>query len=127
MKCILYNLHGKLQTREVMEMAYEILKSIVEAEERAGQIVKQANEDAEALKKDAQKQREVLLQQVQKQGKELMQLVAKQADEESRVEIQSIQKDTKDTCLKIKERAAQQKDEAVQAVIRRVVAVYGSH
>ncbi|WP_304508296.1 hypothetical protein [Anaerotignum sp.] len=107
-------------------MAYEILKSIVEAEERAGQIIKQATEDAEALKKDAQKQREVLLQQVQQQGKELMQLVAKQADEESRVEIQNIQKDTENACLKIREQAAQKKEDAVQAVIGRVVGAYGS-
>lgn len=107
-------------------MAYEILKSIVEAEERAAQIVKQATQDAEALKKDAQKQRDELLQQVQLQGKELMQLVAKQAEEESRVEIQNIQKDTDDACLKTKERAEQKKEEAVQAVIGRVVGAYGS-
>jgi len=109
-----------------MVMAHEILRSIVEAEERAGQIVTQATEDAEALKKDAQKQREVLLQQVQQQGKELMQLVAKQAEDESRVEIQNIQKNTEIVCLQIKEQAAQKKEEAVQAVIGRVVGVYGS-
>ena len=49
-------------------MAYEILKSIVEAEARAVEIKKQAVAQAEERKADALKQQEILLEEAKLQG-----------------------------------------------------------
>ena len=57
-------------------MAYEILKSIVEAEARAVEIKKQAVAQAEERKADALKQQEILLEEAKLQGaKEMHQAV----------------------------------------------------
>ena len=50
-------------------MAYEILKSIVEAEARAVEIKKQAVAQAEEMKANALKQQEALLEEARLQGK----------------------------------------------------------
>ena len=73
-------------------MAYEILKSIVEAEARAVEI-NQAVENAVA---------------------------------ESQEAIQKILKEAEEACSQIREQAAQRKEEAVLAVIGKVVGEYGS-
>jgi hypothetical protein len=54
-------------------MAYEILKSIVEAEARAVEIKKQAVVQEEKMKADAIKQQESLLEEAKLQGKKEMQ------------------------------------------------------
>ena len=79
-------------------MAYEILKSIVEAEARAVEIKKQAVAQAEERKADALKQQEIL----------------------------KILKEAEEACSQIREQAAQRKEEAVLAVIGKVVGEYGS-
>ena len=55
-----------------------------------------------------------------------MQEAVKNAVEESKEAIQKILKDAEETCSKIREQAAEKKEEAVQAVIGKVVGTYGS-
>ena len=65
-------------------MAYEILKSIVEAEARAVEIKKQAVVQAEQMKADALKQQESLLEEAKLQGKKELQEAVEAAVAESR-------------------------------------------
>ena len=116
----------KNAAREVSRMAYEILKSIVEAEARAVEIKKQAMVQAEQMKADALKQQESLLEEAKLQGKKELQEAVEAAVEESREVIQKITKEAEETCFKIKEQAALKKEEAVKAVIGKVVGEYGS-
>lgn len=116
----------KNAAREVSKMAYEILKSIVEAEERAGKIKQQAAEDAEQLKANALKQQEVLLEQAKLQGKKEMQEAVEEAVADSQQAVRKILNEADATCTAIREQASQKKEEAVAAVIGKVVGTYGS-
>ena len=68
-------------------MAYEILKSIVEAEGQAAQIRQQAAKQAEEMKAKALKQQTALLEEAKRSGAEKMQTAVDQALEESRAAI----------------------------------------
>lgn len=116
----------KNAAREVIRMAYEILKSIVEAEARAGEIKRQAAEQAEELKASALKQQESMLEQAKLQGKKEMQDAAEKAVADSQTAIQEILKEADATCEAIREQASRKKEEAVAAVIGKVVGTYGS-
>ena len=116
----------KNTAKEVRRMAYEILKSIVEAEARAVEIKKQAVVQAEQMKADALKQQESLLEEVKLQGKKELQEVVAAAIEESHEAIRKITKEAEETCSGIREQAALKKEEAVKAVIGKVVGEYGS-
>lgn len=116
----------KNAAREVNRMAYEILKSIVEAEARAVEIKKQAVVQAEQMKAEAMKQQESLFEETKLQGKKELQDAVETAVEESREAILKITKEAEDTCSKIREQAALKKEEAVKVVIGKVVGEYGS-
>ena len=116
----------KNTAREVSNMAYEILKSIVEAEARAVEIKKQAVAQAEEMKANALKQQEALLEEARLHGKKEMQEAVEVAVEESREVIQKILKEADEICSQIREQAAAKQEEAVQAVIGKVVGTYGS-
>lgn len=107
-------------------MAYEILKSIVEAEARAVEIKKQAVTQAEQRKADALKQQESLLEQTRLQGKKELQEAVEKTVEESRTVTQEILTQADAACAEIRKQAAQKKEEAVAAVIGKVVGTYGS-
>ena len=107
-------------------MAYEILKSIVEAEARAVEIKKQAVAQAEERKADALKQQEILLEEAKLQGAKEMHQAGENAVAESQGAIQKILKEAEEACSQIREQAAQRKEEAVLAVIGKVVGEYGS-
>lgn len=107
-------------------MAYEILKSIVESEEQAIKMKEAAEIEVKELLEAAEKQKMILLAQIQQEGKDLMKTATKEAVEKSRAEIQIIQKDTEEHCQKIKMKAAEKKEEAIQAVMGKVVGTYGS-
>lgn len=116
----------KNAAREVSRMAYEILKSIVEAEARAGEIKQQAVAQAEELKANALKQQESLLDQAKLQGKKEMQDAVEQAVTDSQQTVLEILEEADEACAKIKEQASRKKEEAVAAVIGKVVGTYGS-
>lgn len=107
-------------------MAYEILKSIVEAEARAGEIKQQAAEQAEELKANALKQQESMLEQAKLQGKKELQDAVEQAVADSQEAVREILKEVDASCAAIREQASRKKEEAVAAVIGKVVGTYGS-
>lgn len=108
-------------------MAYEILKSIVEAETHAKQIQKQAADEAEALQIEAQQKGKALLEQVKKDGKEMLETAKQEAVQDSLKEIEKIQSETAQACSELSGQAAQKKEEAVRAVIGKVVGTYGGY
>ena len=116
----------KNTAREVSIMAYEILKSIVEAEARAVEIKKQAVAQTEEMKVEALKQQEALLDEAKLRGKKEMQEAVENAVAESQEAIRKILEEADATCSRIREQASQKKEEAVQAVIGKVVGTYGS-
>lgn len=107
-------------------VAYEILKSIVEAEARAVEIKKQAVAQAEERKADALKAQEIPAGGAKLQGAKEMHQAVENAVAESQEAIQKILKEAEEACSQIREQAAQRKEEAVLAVIGKVVGEYGS-
>ena len=107
-------------------MAYEILKSIVEAEGACCGNQKQVVAQAEERKADALKQQEILLEEAKLQGAKEMHQAVENAVAESQEAIQKILKEAEEACSQIREQAAQRKEEAVLAVIGKVVGEYGS-
>lgn len=107
-------------------MAYEILKSIVDAEEQALKMKQQAVADAQTLKTQANAQSTILLDNIRKEGLQSIENAAEQAVEDSVMAIQGIRRDAEESCSKIRSQAAGKKEEAIQAIIGKVVGTYGS-
>lgn len=116
----------KKEAREVMKMAYEILKSIVETEAQAAEIKRQAAEAAEQQKADALKQRDALLEQTKRRGQEEMRQAVQASEADGRQAVQQILQEAEKACAAIRAQASQKKEDAVEAVIRKVVGEYGS-
>ena len=112
--------------KEVSRMAYEILKNIVEAEERAIRMKKDAAAEAEKIKADAIKQRELLFEEAKRQGEKERQEAVAAASAQSREIIQKIAQEAEAACDSLKAQAALKKEDAVEAVMRKVVGEYGS-
>lgn len=106
-------------------MAYEILRSIVETETHAKQIKKQAADQAEGLQTEAHQKGKALFAEAQAEGKENLQRLTEEAVAESRVEVDKIEAKTQNACSELAKHAAEKKDEAVRAVIRKVVGTDG--
>ena len=77
-------------------------------------------------KADALKQQEILLEEAKLQGAKEMHQAVENAVAESQEAIQKILKEAEEACSQIREQAAQRKEEAVLAVIGKVVGEYGS-
>ena len=105
-------------------MAYEILKSIVDAEAQAVEKKRQAAEQAEQLKVKAQAEVAALLEKTRKDGLLMVDETVKNAVEDSEMTIQGIRREA---CQEIRKQAAGKKEEAIQAVIGKVVGTYGSN
>ena len=75
---------------------------------------------------DALKQQEILLEEAKLQGAKEMHQAVENAVAESQEAIQKILKEAEEACSQIREQAAQRKEEAVLAVIGKVVGEYGS-
>ena len=108
------------------KMAYEILKTIVEAEEKGSQIKIEAQQQANTMKKEAQERKDELLDSSQAQGKKTLDEARDEAKKESLSVIKEIETSTQETCLNIRKQAQTKQEEAIEAVIRRVVGNYGS-
>ena len=80
----------------------------------------------EEKKADALKQQEILLEEAKLQGAKEMHQAVENAVAESQEAIQKILKEAEEACSQIREQAAQRKEEAVLAVIGKVVGEYGS-
>ena len=73
-----------------------------------------------------EKQQEILLEEAKLQGAKEMHQAVENAVAESQEAIQKILKEAEEACSQIREQAAQRKEEAVLAVIGKVVGEYGS-
>lgn len=108
-------------------MAYEILKTIVDAEAEAVEKKRQAAEQAEQLKQQAQADAASLLDETRKEGLHLIEDYVERAVEDSVATIQGIRLQANEACQEIRKQAAGKKEEAIQAVIGKVVGTYGSN
>ena len=108
-------------------MAYEILKTIVEAEAKALEDKKNAAQELEQRKQQAQAELNTLWEQTQKDGLRLAQETAQRAVDDSVATIQGIRREAQEACLAIRKQAENKKEEAIQAVMRKVVGTYGSN
>ena len=115
-----------IAAREVMKVAYEILKSIVDAEAQAVEKKRQANAEAEQMKADAKVQSAALLDSTRKEGLRVIDDAVARAVEDSVVTIQGIRRDAQEACSEIRSQAPGKKEKAIQAVIGKVVGTYGS-
>lgn len=107
-------------------MAYEILKSIIEAEERAEQIKREAASEAEALQNEANEQKQKMFDGLKNERKEMMKEAVDEAVAECQSEILQIEADAVKACEEIRKHALEKREEALMAIIGKVVGVYGS-
>ena len=115
-----------LSKRGEMCMALDIIKDIVEAEARAEEMIKLAEVEATSLKTQAEQKGEVILSDSKQKFKEELSMVAKQSIKESEEAVNDIRMKVQIDCDKIKESASLKKDEAIEAIIRRVVRYNGN-
>lgn len=108
-------------------MAYEILKTIVEAEAAALEKKRKAAEAGEQTKAQAQIDANNLLEQTRKEGLQMMEDAVAHAVEDSVATIQGIRREADEACQQIRKMAAGKKEDAIQAVIGKVVGTYGSN
>ena len=78
------------------------------------------------MKAEALKQQESLFEEAKLQGKKELQDAVETAVEESREAILKITEEAEKNCSAVREQAALKKEEAVKAVIGKVVGDYGS-
>ena len=107
-------------------MALDIIKDIVEAEARADDMIKNAEADAASLKSEAEKKGEAIIADALQRSKTSLNEAAAAAVEESKAKTEEIAKQAELDCRKIKESAALKKEQAVNAVIGKVVGTNGN-
>ena len=115
-----------LSKRGEMCMALDIIKDIVEAEAKAEEMIKLAEAEATSLKTQAEQKGAMILSDSKQKFKEELSTVAKQAVKESEEAVNGIRMKVQIDCDKIKESASLKKDEAIEAIIRRVVRYNGN-
>ncbi|MFI3173789.1 MAG: hypothetical protein R3Y53_01140 [Bacillota bacterium] len=107
-------------------MAYEILKTIVDAEQQALKMKKDARDKAEKEKKAALEKDAIMLESMERRTAEEIEKARLDAKREVAIVVDKIKATTKETCDLIERKAQEKKEEAIEAVIRRVVGNYGS-
>ena len=105
-------------------MALEVMKSIVEAERQAQDSTTKAQEQAQALLADAKAQSAAMLSGVKKNAKAEEEARVSAAVSGSRQQVEQISKNADQVCESIRQKAAGKKNEAVNAIIGKVVGQY---
>ena len=102
-------------------MALEVMKSIVDAEQKAEALKAEAQKSADAIRAGAKTKSDALLSGVKREAKlrEEQMVAAAVAGSQGRVE--EILARADQDCQQIREAAARKKDEAVTAIIGKVV------
>lgn len=106
-------------------MAFEVIKNIVEAEEKVETIKAQALADAAAIKKEAKAKAEQLLEDSKKLAQENRVKAIEQAVNDSRPQAEEILAKSKEMCNAVREAAAKNKEDAVKSVLGKVVGING--
>lgn len=107
-------------------MALEVMKRIMEAEQKADALKAQAIERADAIRAEARARSDELLSGVKRNAKAQEEQKIAAAVTGSQKEVDAILAQADETCKQIRQAAAQKKDEAVTAIIGKVVGNYGN-
>lgn len=107
-------------------MALDIIKDIVEAEAKADDMIRNAEADAASLKSEAEKKGEAIIAEALQKSKAALNAVASAAIEESKDKANEIAGQAELDCRKVKESADAKKEEAINAVIGKVVGTNGN-
>ncbi len=110
-----------------IQVAYEILKSIVEAEAQAAEKKQKAAEEVQKQKADAQAKADAMLEETEIAGRKAVESAVEEAVEDSVTTIQGIRREAEEACQEIRKQAAGKREEAIQAIIGKVVGTYGSN
>lgn len=102
-------------------MALEIVKTILDAENRADEIVENAKKQAEEIRQNAQKESNSLAVGFKKKCAENKEAKINAAIERSVPDVKEIISKSEKEAIEIKERAAEKIDKAISAVIGKVV------
>ena len=108
-----------------IQVAYEILKSIVEAQ--AAEKKQKAAEEVQKQKADAQAKADAMLEETEIAGRKAVESAVEEAVEDSVTTIQGIRREAEEACQEIRKQAAGKREEAIQAIIGKVVGTYGSN
>lgn len=107
-------------------MALDIIKDIVEAEAKAEEMIKNAEAEAASLKAEAEKRSAAILAEARQKSKAELNAAADVAVGESRNAVAEIARQAELDCRKVKEAASLKKEEAIKAVIGKVVGTNGN-
>jgi len=106
-------------------MALDIIKDIVDAEARADDMIKNAEAEAASLKAEAEKKGAAILAETQLKAKNELNASAESAIKESSQSVREIAAQAELDCKKITDFASGKMEEAITAVMRKVVGING--
>lgn len=112
-------------TREVIRMAFEVIKNIVEAENEIDSIKAEAYADAQKIKADARANADALIAEVRRSAKSDEKKAVAKAVEGTKPEVDKILAGAGDVCKQVKATAEKNRQKAVEAVIGKVVGING--
>lgn len=106
-------------------MALDIIKDIVDAEARADEMIRNAEAEAQSLKAEAEKKGTAILQEERLTAKKQLSAAGEEAIKQSGQALDSIAAQAQEDCKKIAEAASKKTEEAIAAVIGKVVGING--
>lgn len=107
-------------------MALDIIKDIVEAEAKADEMIKNAEAEAASLKAEAEKKGAAIIAEAKLKAKADLNEVTNVAVDESVDAVAKIAEQAELDCRNVKDAATLKKEEAVKAVIGKVVGTNGN-
>lgn len=102
-------------------MINEVINSILEAEERADQIVKNANAEAKAKLAAAEEKAGIIREEAQKTAREEKLAVISKANAEADELYEKMIKDAEESALEIKKNAEKNKQKAVDLIVGGII------
>lgn len=102
-------------------VAFEIMKEILEAEQRAEEILKQASVEKETMKAEAAEKSSIMIADAQRTAKQTSKEKIEKAIADSQPKKDKILAEATKCCEEIKETAQTRLEQATDAVIRKVV------
>lgn len=107
-------------------MALEIIKSIIEAENKAEEIHQNALKEADAIRLNADAEALEILSKIKKNAKAEEKTLVEKAVSETQLQVKEILDTAKEKCEEIKNSSELKMEEAIKAVIGKVVGEHGN-
>ena len=123
LNCIFY--YNTVDTREVIGMAFEVIKNIVEAENEVDSIKAAAAADAQKIKADAKAKADTLIADVKRSAKADEKAAVEEAIKNAQPQVESILSHAEKVCKEVKLSAEKNRQPALEAVIGKVVGING--